>query len=474
MTVFDQTIPDQAVSAQTVFDQTVATPIGAERPDAAHGELREVDGRTVAFFRVDGRRPDSSGAAEAEVIERTLMLAEQIGCPVIGLVRSVAVDHGVGGLDALTAWGRVAARATRLSGLVPLLLGVTGPVHGSLTPLVALADHVVFGNGATAFVNGPGPVRTVTGAEVGATELGGATVHTSRSGLASLGAGDEADCLATLADLLDHLPDNHLSDPPLRSSGDPLDRPCRRAADAVPPQATQAYDVRLVLRDVFDLDSLLEVHERWAPNIVCAYASLGGRSVAVVANQPAVRAGTIDIEASCKAARHVHGADALGLPIVTFVDTPGYEPGRDLEWRGMIRHGAKLVHAYAGASVPRLGVILRKAYGGAYIVMDSRTMGNDLVVAWPTAEIAVMGAAGAVAILHHRELADVEDPATRRLELEQEYRGRFLSPRLAAERGLIDEVIDPVDTRRMLGTALGRLANKRPRSIERRHANEPL
>lgn len=458
----------------TVLDPGVVTPIGADRPDAAHAELREIDGRTVAFFRVEGRRADSTGAPEAEVVERALALAEKIGCPVVGLVRSVAIDAGAGGLDALAAWGRVAARTVRLSGVVPLLLGVTGPVHGSLTPLLGLVDHVVLTRDATAYLNGPGPVGDVTGMSLDPLSLGGPTIHATRSGLASLLATDEEDCLDALADLLAHLPDNHLVDAPRRPTDDRADRACRRAATVVPPDPMQAYDVRDVLADVFDTDSMLEVHAGWAPNMVCAYASLDGRSVAVVANQPAVRAGTIDIDASCKAARHVHGADALGLPIVTFVDTPGYEPGRDLEWRGMIRHGAKLVHSYAGATVPRLGVILRKAYGGAYIVMDSRTMGNDLMLAWPTAEIAVMGAPGAVAILNRRELTEADDPAARRVQLEDEYRVKFLSPRIAAERGLVDEVIDPSDTRRVLSAALGRLGTKRPVLPERRHANEPL
>ncbi len=458
----------------TILDHGTSTPIGADRPDAARAELGEIDGRTVAFFHVDGRRADSSGAAEAEVVERALALAEQVGCPVVGVVRSVAIAADAGGLDALAAWGRVAARTVRLSGVVPLLLAVTGPVHGSLTPLIGLADHVVITRGATAYLNGPGPVRSVTGRSVDPGQLGGAPVHATRSGLASLVAADEDDAMAALADLIAHLPDNHLTDPPRWTTGDPAARPCDRAAAAVPVEATRAYDVREVIADVFDADSVLEVHAEHAPNIVTAYARLDGRSVAVIANQPSVRAGTIDIDASCKAARHVHGSDALGIPIVTFVDTPGYEPGRDLEWRGMIRHGAKLVHAYAGATVPRLGVILRKAYGGAYIVMDSRTMGNDLMLAWPTAEIAVMGAPGAVAILNRRELDASDDPDARRIELEQDYTTKFLSPRIAAERGLVDQVIDPAATRQVLAAALGRLVTKRPALPERRHANEPL
>lgn len=399
------------------------------------------------------------------------MLAEQIGCPVMGILCSVAVDAS--GLDALAAWGRVAARAVRLSGVVPLLLGVVGPVHGSLSPIIGLADHVVLTQDATAYVNGPDPVRQVTGLDLSGADIGGVEVHATRSGLATLVASDEGDCLDALAELLGYLPDNYLSGSPPVLSGDDPNRDCV-AGPLVPTAATRSYDIRDVLAEVFDHDSLLELHADHAPNVVTAFGRLDGRAVAIVANQPAVRAGTLDIAASTKAARHVHGSDALGLPILTFVDTPGYEPGRDLEWRGMIRHGAKLVHAYAAATVPRLGVILRKAYGGAYIVMDSRTMGNDLMLAWPTAEIAVMGAAGAVAVLNRRDLADATDPDARRVELESEYSEKFLSPRIAAERGLIDAVIDPLDTRRVLANGLRRLANKRPILPQRRHANEPL
>ena len=458
----------------TVLDPGVATPIGADRPARARAELREVDGRTVAYVEIDGRRAEESGAAEAEVVERALRLAGDLGCPVLIVIRSVSATPDRGGLDGLVAWGRVAMAAVRISGVVPLLVAVTGAVHGSLTPLLGLADHVVVTQAATAYLNGPRPVSTVTGTTVTPIELGGAEVHATRSGLAALVAQDHGDAVTALADLLGHFPDNHLGDPPRWPTIDNPDRACTAAASVVPDEASQSYDVREVLADVFDEGSVLEVHARHAPNLVTAYARLDGRSVAVVANQPAVRAGTLDIESSGKGARHVQLADAFGLPIVTFVDTPGYQPGRDLEWRGMIRHGAKLVHAYASASVPRLGVILRKAYGGAYIVMDSRTMGSDLVLAWPTAEIAVMGAPGAVAILNRRDLDAAHDPGARRLELETAYRDAYCSPRIAAERGLVDQVIDPADTRRLLAAALRRLATKRPALVVRKHANQPL
>ena len=457
--------------ATALLDPWTVTPVGADRPDAAVAGLRELHGRTVAWFEVAGRRADSSGAAEAEVVARTITLATSLGCPVVGVVRSVAVDPGPEGLAALAAWGRVAAAAVRASGVVPILLAVTGPLHGSLAPLLGLADHVVLTTDATAYVNGPGPVAAVTGTRTDPITLGGAAVHAGPSGLASLVADDPDDALDALAELLDHLPDIHLAEPPVRPPDhhDRADRRCPAAAAAVPPEPSRSYDVRDVVADVVDRGSLLEVHPHHAPNLVTAYARLDGRAVAVVANQPAVRAGTLDIAASVKGARHVQAADAFGLPIVTFVDTPGYQPGRDLEARGMIRHGAELVHAYAAATVPRLCVILRKAYGGAYIVMDSRTMGSDLVLAWPRAEIAVMGPAGAVEILHRREV----DPEVR-ARLEAEYRATYCTPRLAADRGLIDGVIDPADTRRVLTAAVHRLRTKRPVLPARKHTNQPF
>ncbi|HEY4377747.1 MAG TPA: carboxyl transferase domain-containing protein, partial [Acidimicrobiales bacterium] len=401
------------------------TPITVDRPAAAEARLTELDGRTIAYFRVHGVLPGGDGSIEAEVVLRALMLAGQVGCPVVGVVRSVAVDPGPDGVAGLVAWGRVALQATRLSGTVPLLLAVTGPVHGGLAPLLGLADHVVFTRDATAYINGPAPVQAVTGLRLTADDLGGERVHRA-NGLASLVAADEADALAAIADLLHVVGDNHLSSPPIARSRDPLDRRCIAGPAAVPDNPAHAYDVRTVVTDMLDEGTFLEVHAPRAPNIVTAYGRIGGRPVAVVANQPSVRAGTLDIDASTKAARHVQLADSANLPILTFVDTPGYEPGRDLEWRGMIRHGAKLVHAYAAASVPRICVILRKAYGGAYIVMDSKTMGSDLVLAWPGAEIAVMGAAGAVAILNKGRVDS---------GLEQEYRASFENPYRAAERG---------------------------------------
>jgi len=349
------------------------TPLAAHRPAAAQAQLAEIDGRTVAYFRVDGVRPGSDGAAEAEVVERALIMAGDIGCPVVGVIHAVGVAAHDGGLAGVCAWGRVARRAVELSGIVPVLLAVTGPCHGGLAPLLGLADHVVLTREATAYINGPRPVAAVTGLRLTADDLGGAAVHAA-GGLASLVADDEEDAISALAELLSYLPDNDLADLPAHVATDPADRPCLTGPAAVPDRPSATYDVRAVVADVCDGGSVLEVRAAHAPNVVAAYGRIAGRPVAIVANQPSVRAGTLDIDASVKAARHVQAADAVNLPIVTFVDTPGYEPGRDLEWRGMIRHGAKLVHAYAAATVPRVCVILRKAYGGAYIVMDSRDL----------------------------------------------------------------------------------------------------
>jgi acetyl-CoA carboxylase carboxyltransferase component len=302
-------------------------------------------------------------------------------------------------------------------------------------------------------------------------------VHERESGVATLVVADEDEALVALETLLSYLPSNHLQDPPFEDTGDPVDRPCARAAGAVPARATASYDVRTVIDDVCDEHTFLELRPNYAPNMVTGLSRLGGRPVGIVANQPMFRAGTLDIEASRKAARFVQWCDAFNFPIVTFVDTPGFEPGRDLEWRGMIRHGAELVHAYAEATVPRLCLLLRKAYGGAYIVMDSKNLGNDWCMAWPTAEVAVMGAPGAVQILHRRQLAAIDDAAERmaeQLALEAEYSARFANPYVAAERGYVDDVIAASDTRRVLADALVRLSTKREQQPARRHSNTPL
>jgi acetyl-CoA carboxylase carboxyltransferase component len=449
-----------------------ATAIGADRPGGCWAGLVEVDGRTVMWFEVgsDPGRPRHP-TVEADIVARALTQAGELQVPVLGIVDTLVVDPT--DLSGLVAWGRVARAATSLSGSVPILLAVIGSCPGGLAPILGLADHVVMTTDALAYVNGPAAVASVTGATIDAPALGGASVHARVTGLASLVAADRADAEAALADLLAYLPPAWDVPLPVTPTTDPVDRPCRTAAAAVPADPRASYDVRDVLADVADEGSVLEVWADHAPNMVTAYARLGGRAVAVIANQPRIRAGTLDIEAGSKAARHVQAADAAGLPVVTLVDTPGFEPGKDLEWRGMIRHGAELVYAYCAATVPRVCVILRKSYGGAYIVMDSRDIGSDLVLAWPTAEIAVMGAPGAVAILNRRDIAAADDPDATRAALEADYQARFCTPDVAAGRGYVDQVIDPADTRTHLVAALTRLAGKRPHLPARRHGNSP-
>ena len=456
-----------------------AAAVMAGRSAAVSAALGELGGRTVSWFRLEGgKHRGAIGVAEGEALERAVRMGIELGVPVVGVVSTSGADVGEG-VAALHAWGRVARALTDASGVVPTLLAVVGPCVSGPALLLGLADHVVMTDDAFAYVSGPDTVEAFTGVPTTRAALGGATVHGERSGVAALVVGDEDDARNALATLLAYLPANNLDDPPRATDLEPVDRDCTAAAEAVPARAAASYDVRIVVADVLDRESFLELRSGYAPNMVTGLARLDGRPVGVIANQPARRAGTLDIEASRKAARFVQWCDAFNLPLVTFVDTPGYEPGRDLEWRGMIRHGAELVHAYAAATVPRLSVVLRKAYGGAYIVMDSRRLGNDWCVAWPGAEIAVMGAAGAVQILHGRRLAAISDEADRAREhaaLVEEYEARFSNPVAAAERGYIDDVIAATDTRRALAAALDRLVTKREAVPPRpgRHSNTPL
>ncbi len=457
---------------------SLGLPIAAGASVAVTASLRPLDGRNVAFFRLDGgKHRGAIGPSEGVAIERLVRQAGELGLPVVGVMATSGADI-YEGVASLHAWGRVARAVSQVSGAVPVIFAVVGPATSGPALMLGLADHVVMTADAFAYVSGPEAVAEFTGVSVDRHSLGGAAIHDSRTGVASIVAADEDDALAALSDLLAYLPSNHLEDPPSFAlpADDPLDRPCRRAAAVVPSDGRASYDVRTVLADVLDAGSFLEVRARYAPNMVTGYGHLGGRPVGIVANQPLHRAGTLDIEASRKAARFVQHCDAFNLPILTFVDTPGFEPGKDLEWRGMIRHGAELVHAYAAASVPRLCLVLRKAYGGAYIVMDSRELGNDACFAWPCAEIAVMGPKGAVQILYGKRLAQTADPeeaARLRAGLEADYEARFCSPAEAAERGLVDDVIDPLQTRAVLAHALAVHTTKRERPTSRKHTISP-
>jgi len=442
-----------------------STPLHAWADAAASAEITDLGGRRVVSFRVaGGKHHGAIGVNGSATIERAVRLAGELQIPLVGELDTSGAELR-DGVASLHAWGRLARELVRVSGSVPTLLAVSGACVSGPALALGLFDHVVMTEDAFAYVTGPDSVEEFTGVRVTRPDLGGAAVHSQRTGVASLVVPDHLAARDALEALLWYLPDNHLADPPVLGVDDVRDRACERAAAVVPRRSTASYDVRVVVEDVLDAGSFLEVRPRYAPNLVTGYGTLDGRAIGVVANQPMTRAGTLDIEASRKAARFVATCDVYNMPILTFVDTPGFEPGRDLEWRGMIRHGAELVHAYSAATVPRLCVVLRKAYGGAYIVMDSRGIGNDLCVAWPSAEIAVMGAGGAVAILNKGR----EDAG-----LVADYRDAFENPYRAAERGYVDAVIEPEATRRVLADALDVLVQKRDTSPARRHANTPL
>jgi acetyl-CoA carboxylase carboxyltransferase component len=460
-----------------LFSPTPAAPVMTQRSDAVTAALSDLHGRTVSWFRLDGgKHRGAIGVAEGEALERAVRLGVELGIPIVGAIATSGADVGEG-VASLHAWGRVARALTDASGVVPTLLSVVGPCVSGPALMLGLVDQVVMTSDAFAYVSGPDTVSAFTGVPVSRASLGGASVHESRSGVAALVVDDDADALAAMATILDYLPDHHLDDPPRDFADDPVDRDSARAAAVVPDRPTASYDVRDIVTDVVDDGTFFELRARHAPNLVTGLARLGGRPVGVVANQPSQRAGTLDVTAAQKGARFVQWCDAFNVPLLTFVDTTGFEPGTDLEWRGIIRYGAQLVHAYAAATVPRLCVVVRKAYGGAYIVMDSKNLGNDWCMAWPTAEVAVMGAPGAVQILHRRQLAAIEDDAerlTEQLALEAEYSARFANPYVAAERGYVDDVIAASDTRRVLADALVRLSTKREQQPARRHSNTPL
>jgi acetyl-CoA carboxylase carboxyltransferase component len=404
---------------------------------------------------------------DGETIATAARVALQQRLPVVIDIASTGADIAAG-LAALHGWGQAARALTACSGIVPTIMTVDGPAVSGPALLLGIADHVIMTETSYAFVTGPHMVRQFTGEPITTLELGGAGLHARVTGVASMVVTDATEADVMVAALLDLLPSHNDELPPRIPTEDPADRATPEAGAILPTTPTGSYDVRTVIRALADDGELLELRAGWAPNLVTGFGSIDGRPVGFVANQPCALAGTLDIPASQKGARFVSFCDAFNIPLVTLVDTPGFYPGKDLEWRGMIRHGAQMAFAYARATVPRVNVTLRKSYGGAYIVMDSKRMGNDLALAWPSAEIAVMGAKGAVEILHRR--ATVEE----RLELEDAYEARLLNPYIAADRGLIDAVIDPADTRRELAAALAVLENKREQLRPRTHDNSPL
>jgi len=429
--------------------------------------VRDLGGRRVVVVDIAGEDRGALRPADGENLAIAARTARDQRLPLVCFVESsgAAIDEGVG---AVHGWGTAAREFVACSGVVPTIFCVTGPTVSGPALLLGLADLVVMITDTYAFVSGTHMVRQFTGEELSNEGLGGASMHERTSGVAHFTVADRAEAEGLISELLSFLPDHTDQVPTGWPCSDPVDRPTPEAGDLIPETPTGSYDVRDVLACVVDDGHLLEPRAQWAPNLVTAFASIGGRPVGLVANQPQSVAGTLDIAASQKGGRFVSFCDAFNLPLVTFVDTSGFYPGKDLEWRGMIRYGAQMAFAYARATVPRVCLTLRKSYGGAYIVMDSRYMGNDLMLAWPTAEIAVMGAKGAVEILH-RQADEAE-----REDLVAAYEERLLNPYIAAERGSVDRVIEPADTRSELAAALDVLSGKRERLPRRRHDNTPL
>jgi propionyl-CoA carboxylase beta chain len=457
----------------TAFDLPADRPYG----DGVVTGYGTVDGRQVCVFSQDFTVFGGSlGEVFGEKILKVMDLAMKVGCPVVGINDSggARIQEGV---VSLGLYGEIFYRNTIASGVIPQISLVLGPCAGGAVYSPAITDFTVMVEGTShMFITGPDVIKTVTGEDVGFEELGGARTHNTRSGNAHYLAADESDAIDYVKDLLSFLPSNNMEDPPALDTEASLElSDDDRALDTlVPDSPNQPYDVHTVITAVLDDNDFLETQSLFAPNIVCGFGRVEGRPVGVVANQPMHFAGCLDIDASEKAARFVRTCDAFNVPILTFVDVPGFLPGTDQEWNGIIRRGAKLLFAYAEATVPKLTVIMRKAYGGAYDVMGSKHLRADLNLAWPTAQIAVMGAAGAVNILYRKELAASSEPENARAAFIEEYEDQLANPYIAAERGYVDAVIAPSQTRVALTRALRMLRNKRDSLPPKKHGNIPL
>jgi propionyl-CoA carboxylase beta chain len=436
-----------------------------------------IDGRPVCVFAQDFTVFGGSlGEVFGEKIVKVMDLALKTGCPMIGINDSggARIQEGV---VSLGLYGEIFYRNVQSSGVIPQISLIMGPCAGGAVYSPAITDFTIMVDQTShMFITGPDVIKTVTGEDVAFEDLGGAHTHNSKSGVAHYMATDEDDALDYVRALLDHLPSNNLEDAPTYEVEAELEvTDADRELDTLMPDSpNQPYDMHTVIEHVLDDGDFLEVQSLFAPNIICGFGRVEGRAVGVVANQPMQFAGTLDIDASEKAARFVRTCDAFNIPVLTFVDVPGFLPGTDQEWNGIIRRGAKLIYAYAEATVPLVTVITRKAYGGAYDVMGSKHLGGDLNLAWPTAEIAVMGAQGAVNILYRKELADASDPAAARQQFVDDYQTTLANPYIAAERGYIDRVILPSETRVMVTRGLRALRNKRANRPPKKHGNIPL
>ena len=443
------------------------------------------DGVVCGFGRINGRLTfafaqdftvfgGSLSETNAAKIVKIMDLAVKMGAPIVGLNDSggARIQEGV---VSLGGYADIFLRNTLASGVVPQISAIMGPCAGGAVYSPAITDFTVMVRGTSyMFVTGPDVVRTVTHEQVTKEELGGAMTHNERSGVAHFAAGDDRECILLIRELLSFVPNNNLDEAPRTQTADPRDRADAALDSVVPESPSQPYDMHDVIEAIVDDRYFFEVHAHFARNILVGFGRLSGRSVGIVANQPAHLAGTLDIDASVKGARFVRFCDAFNIPLVTFEDVPGFLPGTAQEYGGIIRNGAKLLYAFAEATVPKVTVITRKAYGGAYCVMSSKHIRTDVNYAWPTAEIAVMGAEGAVNILYKRELDAAADVAAARAAKIAEYRDKFANPYIAAQRGFIDEVIQPRQTRAKLITALAALESKREKNPPRKHGNIPL
>lgn len=461
------------------FVQHRATGFGIEdkRPfgDAVVTGWGTVDGRNIFVFAEDFTRFGGSlGEAVADKICKVMDLAMDTGTPMIGLKDSggARIQEGV---VALHGYGRIFERNVRASGVIPQISVIMGPCAGGAVYSPVLTDFIYQVEGTShLFITGPDVIKTVTGEEVSMEDLGGAHAHSSKSGVTHFVAENDREALDEIRYLLSFLPQNNMEVPPFFTPMDASDRMDEALTTVIPDSPNQPYDVIEVIENIVDDGEFYEVHAHWAGNIVVGLARLDGYSVGIVANQPAVLAGTLDIDASTKAARFVRFCDAFNIPLVTLVDVPGFLPGVDQEHDGIIRHGAKLLYAFSEATVPRITVVMRKAYGGAFLVMNSRAVRADVVFAWPTAQIAVMGAQGAVNVIHRRALAAADDAEAMRAELIADYEEKFNNPYIAAENGLVDDVIEPRETRPRIIRALNMLRDKRETLPNKKHGNIPL
>jgi methylmalonyl-CoA decarboxylase subunit alpha len=462
---------DMFVQHRCSYFNMPTTDIPADGVVTGYGK---VNGRTVYVFAQDfTARGGSLGQMHAQKITKIQDLALKAGCPCVGLNDSggARIQEGI---DSLFGFGEIFFRNSAASGVIPQISCIMGPTAGGAVYSPAMTDWIVMvKNTSYMYITGPEVVKAVMGEEVSHEELGGAMAHSTKSGVCHFAAETDEHALDLIKELLSYIPSNNMEDPPHAESGDDPARPCPELEALIPDAPNQAYDIKDVIRSLVDNGDFFEPHEHFAQNLVVCFARLNGDVIGIIANQPTVLGGALDVDASDKATRFIRFCDAFNIPLLTIVDVPGYMPGCDQEWSGIIRHGAKLLWCYSEATVPKITLITRKAYGGAYIAMCSKHLGSDFVYAWPSSEIAVMGAAGAANIIHRSEIKAAEDPKAKRAEKIKEYEELFSNPYIAGARGYIDDILLPGETRKVLIRSLEAMRNKRETRPAKKHGNIP-